>query len=110
VLGHRGPLSVVAPSVRRHALVAVQDLEGARRVADLDLLADQLVRHAVEVVLDLDVVVDVDAAQLPPRQDVSSGRRGPQRRAVELLVEDAAADASFFIGRSLSSSSRTRIA
>ena len=43
--------------------------------------------------VNLDVVVDVDAAQLPVGQDVAGGGQGPQRRAVELLVEGAAADA-----------------
>ena len=38
----------VAPRVRGHALVAMEDLDGVRRVADLDLLANQLIRHAVE--------------------------------------------------------------
>ena len=77
VLGHGGRLSVVAPPVGRHALAAMEDLDRVRRVADLDLLADQLVRHAVDVALDLDVVVDVDGAQLPLRQDVAGGRQGP---------------------------------
>ena len=45
------------------------------------------------MVLDLDVVVDVDAAPLPLREDVARGGQGSQRRAVELLVQRAAADA-----------------
>ena len=93
VLGNGRRLSVVAAPVRRDALVAVEDLDRVGRVADLDLLADQLVRHAVDVVLDRHVIVDVDAASLPLREDVTRGRQGPQRLAVELLVEDAAADA-----------------
>ena len=93
VLGHGRRLSVVAAPVRRDALVAVEDLDRVGRVADLDLLTDQLVRHAVDVVLDRHVIVDVDAASLPLREDVTRGRQGPQRLAVELLVEDAAADA-----------------
>ena len=93
VLGHGRRLSVVAPAVRHDALAAMEDLDRVGGVADLDLLADQLVRHAVDVALDLDVVVDVDAAQLPVREDVARSGQGPQRRAVELLVEGAAADA-----------------
>ena len=76
VLGHGGRLSVVAPAVRRHALAAMEDLDRVRRVADLDLLADELVRHAVDVAVDLDVVVDVHAAQLPVGQDVAGSRQG----------------------------------
>ena len=76
VLGHGRRLSVVAPPVRRDALVAVEDLDRVGRVADLDLLTQQLVRHAVDVALDLDVVVHVDAAQLPMREDVARGGQG----------------------------------
>ena len=86
-------LAVVAAPVRGDALVAAEDLDRVRRVADFDLLAQQLVRDAVEVVLDLDVVVDVNAAPLPLREDVARGGQGSQRRAVELLVQRAAADA-----------------
>ena len=77
----------------RHAPALEEDFDGRVGAADLDPLADQLVGHAVEVAVDLDVVVDVDAADLPAREDVGRGRRGPQGGAVELLVEGAAADA-----------------
>ena len=93
VLGHGGRLSVVAAPVRRHAAALEEDLDGRRRVADLDLLAEELERHAVGVSLDDDVVVDVEAAQLPLREDVARGRQGLEGRTVELLVEGAAADA-----------------
>ena len=46
VLGHGRRLTVVAPAVRGDALVAMEDLDRVRGVADLDLLADQLVRNA----------------------------------------------------------------
>ena len=93
VLGHGGRLSVIAAPVRRHAAALEEDLDGRRRVADLDLLAEELERHAVGVSLDEDVVVDVEAAQLPLREDVARGRQGLEGRTVELLVEGAAADA-----------------
>ena len=38
VLAHGGRLSVVAPPVRRHALVAMEDLDRVRGVADLLLM------------------------------------------------------------------------
>ncbi len=111
VLGHGRRLSVVAPPMRRHALVAMEDLDRVGRVADLDLLADQLVRHAVDVMLDGNVVVNVHAARLPVREDVACDGQGPQRRAVELLVEGAAADAQLLHRPVVeSSSSRTRTA
>ena len=98
VFGMGGRLPVVAPLVRRQSLAAIEDLDRVRGVADLDLLADQLERHAVDVALDVDVVVDVDAAPLPVRQDVTRGRQGPQRRAIDLLVQGAAADAQLLHG------------
>ena len=54
---------------------------------------DELVRDAVGVAVDLDVVVDVDAAGLPLRQLVASGGQRLERRPVELLEELAPADA-----------------
>ena len=45
---------------------------------------DELVRHAVEVTVDLDVVVDADPARFPLGQDVATGRQRPERRPVEL--------------------------
>ena len=42
-----------------------KDLDGVRRQPHLDLATGEAVRDAVEVRLDLDVVVDADAAQPP---------------------------------------------
>ena len=83
VLAMGGRLSVVAPPVRRQSLAAIEDLDRVRGVADLDLLADQLERHAIDVALDLDVVVDVGAAQLPSapgRSARSAGTGAPAGR------------------------------
>ena len=88
-----GRSTVVAPGVGRHAPTLEEDRDGCGGVADLDLLSDQLVGHAVEVAVNFDVVVDVDATDLPAREDVARDRQGPQGGAVELLVEGAAADA-----------------
>ena len=93
VLGGGGRLPVVASPARRHAPALAEDLDGRRGVADVDLRAEELERDAVGVALDEDVVVDVDPAPLPLRQDVAVGGQRSERRAVELLVEGAAADA-----------------
>ena len=53
----------------------------------------ELIRHAVEVVVDLDVIVDVDATRLPFRQLVARARQRPERGPIELLEERAPADA-----------------
>ena len=46
-------------------LTLQKDLDGARRQPDLDLAAGEAVGDAVEVSLDLDVVIDADPAQPP---------------------------------------------
>ena len=74
VLGQGRGLAVVASTVRRHPPAFVEDLDDRGGVARLDLLVDELVRDAVEMPLDLDVVVDVDPAGLP-LAPARSGRR-----------------------------------
>ena len=60
-----------------HVAALEEDLDGRGGVADLDLLGDELVRHAVEVAVELDAVIDVDAADLPACDDVERvGGRG----------------------------------
>src|SRR6516164_4510091 len=66
VFGHRGrPMRPQAAPMAGDALAAVEDLDRRRGDPRLDLLADQLVRHAVEMLGNLDVVVEVDPAALP---------------------------------------------
>jgi hypothetical protein len=43
----------------------VEYLDGARRDAGVDLLAEQRVRHRVEETLDFNMVVDADADEAP---------------------------------------------
>src|SRR6201992_2890659 len=51
--------------MRRHALPAMEDFDGAPRGANFDVFADARARDAVEAVLEGDVVVDVDLGLLP---------------------------------------------
>jgi hypothetical protein len=61
VLAESGVLALpVLAEVACDALVAVEDLDRARRGAKVDLLVHELVGHAVKVVLEFDVVVEVD--------------------------------------------------
>src|SRR6267142_203651 len=50
-----------AAAVAGDALAAVENLDCCRGDPRLDLLADQLVRHAVVMLGELDVVIEVDA-------------------------------------------------
>ena len=55
----------------------------ARREARLDARVHELIRHAVEVVVDLDVVVDVDATRLPFGELVARARQRQERGPIE---------------------------
>jgi hypothetical protein len=66
VVGQRAVTqTAVASRMARDSLAAVEYLDGARRDAGVDLLADQRVRHRIEKTLDLDMVVDADAGEAP---------------------------------------------
>ena len=52
----------------------MKDLDRGERDPRLDVLADQLVRHAVVMLGDLDVIVEADPAALPLGVFVGRGR------------------------------------
>ena len=70
-----------------------EDFDGRLREARLDPRVHELIRHAVEVVVHLDVIIDVDATRLPFGQLVARARQGLERGPIELLEERAPADA-----------------
>ena len=74
-----------------NALAAVQDFDRARGDARPNRLAQQMVRHRVIVLLDLDVVVEPNRAFLPLGKNVGLGRQRPQRRAFQLIEQRATA-------------------
>ena len=71
----------------------VEEFDGRGGEAGLNLLVDELVRDAIGVTRDLDVIVNVHATGLPLGHDVARGGERAERRAVDPLVERAAADA-----------------
>src|SRR5207247_824945 len=82
--------STMEPRVRRDPIVVEEDLDRRGRVASLDfllLVAEELVRNAVEVEVELDVVVDVYAALLKLRQLEAVLGQSLEDRLVELLEE-----------------------
>ena len=87
------PTAAVAALMHGDPLAAMEQLDGAAGRADVDLLADQAVRHRVEEALDLDVIVDADAGEPPFGELVVLARQRCQRRALDGLEEVAAADA-----------------
>jgi len=83
----RRPMRPGAASMTGNALAAMENLDGRGGDPRFDLLTDQLVRHAVEVLGDLDMVIEVDPAALPLGVFVGFGRQGLQRRPVELVIQ-----------------------
>ena len=83
--------SPVDPDVRGDPAVLVEDLHGLGRDPNVDLAAAQRVGDAVERVLDLDVVVDVDPRLAPLGVLVALGRKRLERWPVEILEPAAAA-------------------
>jgi hypothetical protein len=66
MLGHGGvPVIAAGAQMRGDTLALEKDLDGARRQPHLDFAAGEAVGHAVKVSLDLDVIIDADAAQAP---------------------------------------------
>jgi hypothetical protein len=67
--------AAIAPGMSGDALAAVEHLDGVCGDADVDLLADQGVRHRIEEALYLDVVIKADAGQPPFAVDVFRNRQ-----------------------------------
>jgi hypothetical protein len=65
----------------------VEDLDSRCCQADVDGLVDQLVRHAVVVVVDLDMVVDVGLGLSPLGVLKSVGRQWAKCRLVQRLIQ-----------------------
>lgn len=72
--GGEVPLSVAA-LMACHSLALVEHFHGARRKADVHLVPCELIGHAVVVVIDLYVVVNVYLSLSPLRKLVASSRQ-----------------------------------
>ena len=76
VLRHGSVSAVVARAqMRGNALALQEDLDRARRQPRLDLGAGKEIGHAVEVIVELDVVIDADATQAPLGQNIGFARQ-----------------------------------
>ena len=69
------PASAGEARMHGDAVPLEEDFDGQLGQPGLDARVDQLIRHAVEVVVDLDVVIDVHATRLPGRQLVARARQ-----------------------------------
>src|SRR5438045_9703765 len=79
--------------MRGDPLALEKDLDGSRRQPYLNLAAGEEVSHAVEVRLDLDVVIAADPAQPPFGKGIGLAGQRLQMRPIEFLEQRAAGDA-----------------
>jgi len=94
VLGHGGVAAAgAAQQMAGDTLALVKQLDGALGDARLDLLAQQAVRHRVVMAVDVDVIVERDAALAPLGVDVGLDRQSSERRPIELVEQLATTDA-----------------
>jgi hypothetical protein len=70
----------------------MEQLDGARSDAGLDLLTQQPVRHRVVMALDVDVIIERHATDPPFGIDERFGGQFRQRRLIELLEQLTATD------------------
>src|SRR5579859_1298221 len=80
-----GPFASVAARVRRDAFSSVKDLDDARRRSNLDALTHQSDGHAVEAIIERDVVIDVHASFGPFAHLVAASRQRLHHRPIEAL-------------------------
>ena len=94
MVGVRAVLAAhVAALMDADALAAMEDLDHARGDPHVDLGADERVRDRIQEVMDLDVIVEIDARAPPFRELPILGGQGDEGVALDLLEQLAAADA-----------------
>ncbi len=59
------PMGQIASDMAGHALSLSQDLDGVSGKPDVELLPSQFIGHAVVVIVDIDMIIDVDGGDLP---------------------------------------------
>ena len=94
-LGHVLPDGGVAPGdeaaqMGSNALAGMEDLDRGGGEPGVQLLAGQLVGHAVIVAINLDVIVDRRPDRFPLRHHIAYGGQRLKRRAVEFGIERGA--------------------
>src|SRR4029453_9606903 len=76
--------------VHGDALALAEHLDGARRDPDAELFIGEAIRHAVVMVLDLDMIVEPGPAQTPLGIDIRLRRQWLEHRPVEIFEQLAA--------------------
>ena len=91
VLGKGGvPMVAAAAPMHRDPLSLEKDLDGLRRQPHLDLAARKAVRDTIKVSVNLDVVIDADAAQAPFGKAIGLGGKPLEVGPIEFFEQGAA--------------------
>src|SRR5262249_45885606 len=73
--------------MRGNPLALGKNLDGTAGKAHLDFGASEVMRNAVKMACDIDMVVDTDTTHAPFGEDIGFGRQVLESRAVELVKE-----------------------
>ena len=84
--------TVIAALMAGNAPAFVEDLDDLAGQTDIDLGADQSMRHGIEEFLDLDMIVGTDPGKLPDRELISFGGQSLERWPLHRFEEVLAAD------------------
>src|ERR1700676_5520189 len=96
VLGNGGSaMALMAADMTGHPQSAVKDLYRGGRSAYFYFLLDQLIRHAVPVVIEGHMVIDVDAMGFPVAVLIALCWQWTQHRLIEQFEKAAAATVTF---------------
>ncbi len=96
MLGEGGVLALLkTPLVDHNAPVIKEDLHGIGAEEDLYLLAGKLIRDAIEVLLDFDVIIDIHFRLFEIDISVPLGRKGLKIRSLYSFEELPAAAIEF---------------
>src|ERR1700692_4948644 len=80
-------MRLAAAHMTGNALSLIEDLHGSARTPNLHLLADQLIRRAVVMPTQLDVIVQIHTRLLPLRIHERGERQRRQSGTIELLIQ-----------------------
>ena len=78
--------------MRRDPLTLEEDLDRLRRQPHFDLVPREAVGHAVKMSVDLDMVIDADAAQAPLGKAIGLGGQALEVGSIEFFEQCAAGD------------------
>ena len=86
------PVVAAGAQMSGDALALEKDLDGARGQPHLDFAAGKAIRHAVEMTLELDMVVDTDPTETPLGKGIGFCWQRVEVRPIDLFEQCSAGD------------------